>query len=51
LRWWSSIVRVHRAFRRPVGWAIPRLDSLVVGIRRHLRGSLILDLLTTSNHL
>ena len=47
LRWWRSVVRVHRAFRRTI-W---RLDSFVVGVRRHLDWSLILGLRTASNHL
>jgi hypothetical protein len=46
-----SIVRVHWSFRRPIHRTIWRLDSFVVGIRRHLGGSLILGLLTTTDHL
>jgi hypothetical protein len=46
-----SLVPVRRSFRLSIRWAISRLDSLDVGIRRHLRGLPILGLLTASNHL
>jgi len=51
LPWLRSIVRVRRAFRLSIRRAISRLDSLDVGIRRHLDWSLILGLRTASNHL
>jgi hypothetical protein len=46
LCWWSSVVRVRRAFRRAVNRTIGGLHSRVTSIRRHLHGLRVLRLTT-----